>query len=280
MPDFADDIFRHPPVPNDAAVPDWFDRMAQRLLNATRLMAAGQSHRLTEIEFYFCGPHHPDPFTHCDPMQRKAARWYFHRRGGQYRSGSFKGVDLTFGAGSAFGGILIRGIADAADRLIDGPSLTVDHLLRVCQAESVRELDEQIGNRRVGDTASPLYLTQIEPESRPVLPCSRVGLTLRQADARSRHTDYLVRAYRYLTEPRHIRKGKLQMVLGLHQAGVTPEEIVRQTGCPRKTVAGYLAEYAAGTQQTGFAAYLGKEAGPPELCRLHGIAARLTGSGG
>jgi len=37
--------------------------------------------------------------------------WYFHRYGSKgYKSGTYKGLDITFGQDSMYGGILIRSI--------------------------------------------------------------------------------------------------------------------------------------------------------------------------
>src|SRR5262245_54518774 len=107
----------------------WFTAVAARLLNGAALLAGGVRHRFTEIEFYYHGDGHLDPFAHRDPVQLHVGRWYFHRTAGVYRSGSFKGLDLSFGDGTAFGGVLIRGLATEDDVLVDGPSLCVDHLL-------------------------------------------------------------------------------------------------------------------------------------------------------
>jgi hypothetical protein len=82
---------------DDAAFAGWFDAIARRLLCGTRLLAAGVPHRFTEVEMYYYGEPHPDPFTHRDPIQKYTGLWYFHRTAGVYRGGSFKGVDLTFG---------------------------------------------------------------------------------------------------------------------------------------------------------------------------------------
>src|SRR5215211_3101799 len=123
---------RKPPRLSDRTAGAWFAGIAATLLNRTRWVIAGQAHRITECEFYFRGPQHDDPFTHGDPIQVHAGRWYFHKTAGIYRGGSFKGVDVTFGDGVSRGGILIRGAQTADGRLIDGPSLLVDHLLASC----------------------------------------------------------------------------------------------------------------------------------------------------
>src|SRR3954470_22893409 len=95
-------LCERPCEPGDHAAMDaWFASLADRLLNRCRLTVGGEPHRFVEVEFYYCGEGHPDPFTHRDPLQKECGRWYFHRTRGEYRGGSFKGVDLTFGDGRA-----------------------------------------------------------------------------------------------------------------------------------------------------------------------------------
>jgi hypothetical protein len=94
MSDWAD-LCERPKKLTEANAADWFDEIAERLLNETRLVVAREPHRFIEIEFYYFDKDHPDPFTHRDPIQLECGRWYFHRTRGEYRSGSFKGLDLT-----------------------------------------------------------------------------------------------------------------------------------------------------------------------------------------
>src|SRR5262249_8905126 len=129
---------------DEASYAAWFDTVARRLLCGCRLMVGSEAHRFTEVEFYYHGGGHLDLFTHRDPIQRETGLWYFHRTGGVYRGGSFKGFDLTFGGHGAFGGVLIRGIEQDEGPLVDGPSLCVDHLLRRTEAADVASLDEAI----------------------------------------------------------------------------------------------------------------------------------------
>src|SRR5205823_3994142 len=128
------------------------------------------------------GEGHPDPFTHRDPLQRENGRWYFHRTRGAYRGGSFKGLDLTFGDGRAFGGFLVRTIEAPSGALIVGPSLCVDHLLARAGAKSVAALDAVIGGGAAWDPNSPLQLRAVDgQERRPVFRSARVGLSLKKA---------------------------------------------------------------------------------------------------
>jgi len=152
-------LFRKPKDETDVKAADgWFGRIAERLLNGSRLHVGGRPHRFAEVEFYYHGPHHLDPFTHRDPVQLECGRWYFHKTRGVYRGGSFKGIDLSFGDGVAHGGVLIRSLEKPDGSLIDGPSLLVDHLLDATGAGDVASLDRAINRRVAWEPGNPLYL--------------------------------------------------------------------------------------------------------------------------
>lgn len=268
------DLFRRPARLSAQTAQDWFARIAEHLLNCSRWMIGGVPHRFTEIEFYYRGRGHEDPFAHADPVQVHLGRWYFHRTGGVYRGGSFKGVDLTFGDGEAHAGILIRGIESETGEVVDGPSLVVDRVLELCGRRTVAELDKFIGARSAWDTTNPLHVIPAESLAKDILACARVGLSLRRARAGSKMPAYLTRPYRFLTNPRRTAKGKVQMVIGLHRMGHPPDEIRNATGCPARSIAAYLGEYESGRREGMFEASFGIELGPKDLCRLHGIADR------
>jgi hypothetical protein len=250
---------------------EWFSRMAAALLNGCDLVVAGEPHRFVEVEFYCCGDEHPDPFTHRDPVQLERGRWYFHRTRGVYRSGSFKGLDLTFGDGTMFGGALIRGVVAADGTLIDGPSLTVDHLLARTKARSVGVLDDMIAGRPAWDASSPLRLVPASPaRGQELVRSARVGLSLKRARGGGEMPRFIMKPYRYLSEPRRTGKGKAHVVLALHAGGASPDEIHERTGCPRASVKRYVEDFEAGRQQADFEEYFGADLTPRDLCRLHG----------
>lgn len=264
----------------DAAFAAWFDAIARRLLGGCRLVAAGVPHRLTEVEFYYHGGEHLDPFSHRDPIQKELGRWYFHRTGGVYRSGSFKGLDLTFAGPAAFGGVLIRGVEPEGGTVLDGPSLTVDHLLRATETADVAELDAAIAGRPAWHPDSPLRLDwSDELTDRPILKSARVGLSLKRMRKAEPPKRFLLKPYRHLTEPRRIRKGKLHMALALHAEGVSPAEIRARTGCPLAALTRYVADFEEGKREASFDPYFGVDLGPRELARLHGLWSRVYGGG-
>src|SRR4051812_10578038 len=158
-----------PHVTADHEFGPWFAALGARLLNETELLVAGRPYRLAEVEAYYYGPGHPDPFTHRDPLQYQNGRWYFHKTAGEYRGGSFKGVDFTFGDGTAMFGVLIRTVVAPDGTVIDGPSLTVDHILGHTGYTDVAALDRAIAGRAVWDGSSPLAVrASAEPRSATV----------------------------------------------------------------------------------------------------------------
>lgn len=249
----------------------WFAQIARHLLHGARLTAGATTYRFVEVEAYYFSTEHPDPFTHRDPIQLEGGRWYFHRTRGMYRGGSFKGLDLAFGDGTAFGGMLIRGIESSDGTLIDGPSLCVDNLLSASGVDMVSKLDHAIGERPAWATEGPLVLSRLaEPEERPIYRTARVGLSLKRATPESDMPGYIVRRYRFLSEPKRTAKGKLHLVLALHGEGKSAEEIHEITGCPSATIRRYLRDYEAGTHLSNLNSLIGFELGPADLCKLHG----------
>jgi hypothetical protein len=249
----------------------WFALIAQRLLNEADFVVAGQRYRFAELEMYYSGWGHSDLFAHRDPIQLEDGRWYFHRTRGEYRGGSFKGLDLALGDGASFFGILIRTVVAADGTVLDGPCVTVDHLLAKTKAASVAALDGIINQRSLWDTTSPIHVVEAEkPRTATVYASSRVGLSLKKAKGKPDAPKFVARPYRFLTEPSRISKGKPHLVLALHRAGRTPEEIRAIIDMPLKTINRYIADFNAGKQVENFDGYIGKDLGTSDLCKMLG----------
>ncbi len=263
--------------PADADFAGWFHRIAHQLLNGCRVVANGVPLRIIEVEAYYHGPGHEDPFAHRDPVQLTPGRWYFHRTGDTHRGGSFKGLDLAFGnrESNAFGGMLIRGVELPDGSVIDGPSLTVDHILKLTGQPGVKSLDVVIAERLAWADGLPLQLLALpEVEPRPVLTSPRVGLTLRGFKFQENDPafDFLFRSYRFLTDPKRTAKGKLHMVLPLIAAGYAPKEIMAVTGSPVMPVKRYMADFADGKLLPSTEPfYANAGMGVTHLCRRYGL---------
>lgn len=254
----------------------WFHRIADTLLNRSVLRIAGKPHRLAEVEVYYHGPGHADVFAHRDPVQLHAGRWYFHKTRGTYRGGSFKGLDLAFGDGTAHGGVLFRGLEAPDGNFVDGPSLLVDHILKTSGFATIAELDAVIDNRLAWDDSQPLVLVPADsPIDRPILKTARVGLSLKHRKPKPADPalSFVLRPYRYLTEPRRTAKGKPHMVLSLHASGEPAGAITAKTGCPLATVKRYTAAFDSGRTETDVAAaaFYGMDLSTAKFARFHGL---------
>jgi len=77
----------------------YFDRISHLLFNSITMVVNNKhKYRLAEIEYYLKGGKHEDTFAHCSPDQAGFEEWYFHKQKGTYKGGTYKGLDLTFGA--------------------------------------------------------------------------------------------------------------------------------------------------------------------------------------
>lgn len=250
----------------------WFDSIARQLLYQSRLVVAARAYRITEVETYYCGPGHCDPFAHANPIQGKPGHWYFHRVGGSFRGGSFKGVDITFGEEPARAGVFIRGIES-----IDGPSLVVDELLRLTRCFHVRELDAIIGSRSVLDPTSPIHLVgAVANELELPFACPRVGLSLKRANRSTSHLEFLFRPYRYLIDPHQSKKGRPMMVAELLRQQVPTAAIAEQLRTPIRTVDAYRRAFVAGQSASSIDEFLGQSMTSLQMCHAFGFVSALS----
>ncbi len=249
----------------------WFASLASTLLHHTSLVIASQPHRLLEIEFYFFGGDHEDPFAHCDPFQKTSGLWYFHREGGEYRGGSFKGVDISFGPEGMFGGILIRTIQAPSGDVVNGCSLCVDHILSQTGHPNLSSLDREIALRSVWDESSPMFLQHSEDanDAGPIWATARVGLTLKRLYQHPTMPAFVMREYRFLTEPT-ISKGKIHTVMSMLKQGMSHEQICALTRSPLRSIQRYEEGYQDGLTLDSFNSFRGKALKVDDLCLLHG----------
>lgn len=80
-----------------------YTRIAEKLMNDYKLQVKNTYYRIVECEFYYSSKKHVDPYVHGHQRQKESfGEWYFH--------GS--GLDITLSNGDAYGGLLIRSIAE------------------------------------------------------------------------------------------------------------------------------------------------------------------------
>lgn len=252
----------------------YFARLAAQLLGGTALDIASEPHQLREIEFYLHSDRHADPYVHRAPLQRTSARWYFHRDGRGYRGGSFKGVDLTFGPTTAYGGALVRSLSSPDGTVISGSSLCVDYLLRRTAAGSVVALDAALGEHSVFEPGRIQLRAAPRTAGPSIWATARVGLNFQRLDRFPEMLEYFPRRYRFLNAPRDIKKGRPQVVVAMHEAGLTTAEISAHTGTPRSTVTTWLQAYDRGRTDDTWQRMLEGSLGSEQLCEVLGALSR------
>jgi hypothetical protein len=134
---------------------DVFSKYANKLMNEYCLKVDDKKYNLIEIEFYFYDKeNHPDPYIYCNEKQKECGEFYFH--------GS--GMDITFGNGICYGGILIRSIMNQKGEYINGSLILLEELfgdkidkskIELIEKEDIEKKDI-FCSTRVGLQAHPL----------------------------------------------------------------------------------------------------------------------------
>lgn len=123
-----------------------FTNISDKILNGCALVAKKGSeirlYRIIEIEFY-CKHEklHNDNFTHQSEDQLDMLEWYFHKYATNYKAGTYKGLDISFGRRDPkmYGGILIRSIQDiSSTTFIEGSCNIVKHIFKFFGNEEVK----------------------------------------------------------------------------------------------------------------------------------------------
>jgi hypothetical protein len=241
---------------------------------------------------------------------------------GGYKSGSRKGLDLTFGNPSSssgslrdpsflLGGILLRTLRRMSDnKVISGPSLLVDEILRLSGAEDISELVVQKwgGDISAWSPASPTRAStstslclqrRIGPRpvlKSPIYRSPRIGLDLSHHSTVNSPSHprvvYVSRPYRYFIHPELLTSnGRVQTFLGVYQTcresgrygnndGGLLREVVRITRLSEKTVRKYLEDYQLGVTHGNLKAFIGAvgkgaSASPSTCLKMFGTVVRI-----
>lgn len=166
-----------------------FVSMSKKILFNFSILTSTNKYRIGEIEFYCYDDVHPDLYTHCHADQSTYGHWYFHKFGTTYKSGTFKGLDITLGKDGRYFGILIRSIIDDG-KIIEGPCLTVNKFLNDYGFSKVEELTNY-DLLSIDDDKLKLIYDPIEEST--IYNGKRYGLKLKDKD----NDGYLDKYYRF-----------------------------------------------------------------------------------
>ncbi|CCL99904.1 uncharacterized protein FIBRA_01929 [Fibroporia radiculosa] len=278
----------------------------------------------------------------CRPTKKTKTHRYFHRAprrsqstatlataAGGYRGGTRKGLDLTLGASpsrtSAYfpppvstsadphsptvrGGILLRTVRRVSDsKVISGPSLLVDEVLRISHAASIAELVEDRWNGDISAFPSDaarkvtLALKRIPPKPDAMPPIlyrsPRIGLDLSHPDIPADNSlahprvIYVSKPYRFFVHPHLLTSnGRGQTFLGVYRNCVTTpavedgdvfrSELAELTAMKLSVVVKYLSEFKHSLSHGSLRSFLGSSgkgasASPVLFLRMMGTLERL-----
>ncbi len=82
---------------------------------------------------------------------------------------------------------------------------------------------------------------------------------------------FLLSRYRFLTEPRKVKKGRVNLILSMLRDGANSEQIKSTTGTNLKTIARYEQLMQSGLELDP-SSLMGCAIGTEELCKLSGLA--------
>jgi len=240
-----------------------FTILADYLLNKTCVFVNNKRVRICEIEIYLKSDKHNDPFVHCSDDQQTPLNWYFHKQNGTYKSGTYKGLDITFGyKDESYGGILIRSIKPDNEDLIEGPCKCVDWILKECNCETISDLTNN--NVLSCLNTDSLYLKKHNYESESIFTGPRVGLTLKKKSGA--RTKYLMKDYRFLIYPKNIKKYKNTLIASLIE-NYTEDEIVTKLSCSKNSVSKVSKLYIDSNKNAND--YFGKSLKADDLVHLY-----------
>ena len=236
-----------------------FNKMAHDILNKRILIINGKPHRICEVEFYLYSADHIDPFTHRDKDQSVPNNWYFHKKNGTYKCGTFKGLDMTFRPIvvtynkniGIFGGMLIRSISilnkyGQETDFIEGPCRVVDYILTSCNMPKIKDFVENYGVKiqdnnglTLIDVPDEMKLYKLEA----IYNSPRVGLTLKNQQDIGLRQKYIMQNYRYVIYPWKYKKNRKLIACQLMEQGWSSEDILNTMNMKPKQVHELEIEY-------------------------------------
>lgn len=220
---------------------DRFDNLAKNILNNISIKLNEKILKITEVEFYLFCDNHKDTYVHKNIIQGNRLNWYFHKSGNSYKSGNYKGLDITFSdqnKPNEYFGILIRSISDGSDDII-GPCKCVNKLLEISNSENIQELIEKMNGdvNIVGNIIMTLVHNNNDDEI--IYKSPRVGLSMK-------NLEYCMREYRYSTNP---VKNKYLYALHLYRKNIPRDIIIQSLNIRVRYLNRYIAFFENGEKR-------------------------------
>ena len=176
--------------------PDDFDQIADILINHTTLSVGSTVYTIREIEFYLVNEKYNDKYTHKSPEQQLFNGLYLHKfQNGTFKSGTFKGLDLTYGNQNQWLGILIRGLMKD-DKVIDGPCLCVNDLLSNYGAVDIKTYVQQSTEADPVQSFVTIKYNEVDLKRELIKGC-RIGLSDKYPESQTEPYRYGIKGFKY-----------------------------------------------------------------------------------
>ncbi len=169
-----------------------FYEITKNLMNHFVLKIDTLEIEFTEVEFYYfeC-QYHTDLYVHLDLLQKESSEYLYVHKKPKGRGG----IDLTFGNGKFFGGILIRGIKDG-DIFIFGPAKVREHISKKMGIQECDHCDHNVLQDKFEDLKNKngisLQKRDQSKEQYDILHSTRIGLDPKV------HKEYSNALYRFV----------------------------------------------------------------------------------
>lgn len=184
-------------------------------------------------------------------------------------------MDIAIGNGDEwYGGILIRSIL-VGDQFIEGPCLCVNFILEKFGVKDIPELVDEKLKKNISIEGTLLCIKEKEqtPKVEPFR-CPRVGLTLKKSSDRDLRVEYICKQYRFIAFPEKQKKGKPNMILGLHQQlgkASSVQKICKKLGIKQKNIVQKYIDIYDKNKNAKVDKYFGKNIKTEDLCAMCGI---------
>ena len=189
-----------------------------------------------------------------------------------------KGLDIAFGEEGRFGGILIRSLQKIGKKeTICGPSLVVDNILKKNAMKSISDLVEKFGISILEGENEGLYIKKEKIPNLKMYSSARVGLTLKNKKSEQKPELFIMRNYRYFTDPKSISKHKHLMAISMSLVhNLSQPEICQITGSKKNSVSEWI-DHANKGKRKAFSKFYGTSKYSNQLvCQLYGSTMRHT----
>lgn len=236
-----------------------FNKIANDILNYKLLSINEKPHRICEVEFYLYSADHIDPFTHRDKDQSIPNNWYFHKKNGTYKCGTFKGLDMTFRPVvttydkkfGIYGGMLIRSISildkyGKETGFIEGPCRVVDYILNECNMPKIKDFVDKYGvtiEDNEGLTLIDIPSDMISCNIETIYNSPRVGLTLKNPEDIELRKKFIMQNYRYVIYPWKYKKNRKLIACQMIEQGLSSSQVLNLMKMTPKQMYDLQSEY-------------------------------------